>query len=468
METIFPRSANVDMSDHSQPNHVLADGKMAGAIAMTGVDHFESWLHGKWMYPKTTLGGLDAAFATFEIPLVVVLVIVAMIQLTCPKRTAYSFDLVQTYITKMLNKPWDKTGLGRCVSLVTHEQFNLFLAALTLISIVSFKIICGSTSANAGTIILIALFAVGYSAVRTAKQPKISAVNLILAISAFASLHIAYIAYTDAAGNATETGKHVGRQPLFMVAGIFFALTTLTNMYVCIARYNGTTGKLKRDEDIVQTISDGEYLFWVSELELIVVTFCVTIFVVLESIFVANAATAYYNTPFYFLYTIPIFYLALQFVGLIQDGKDGSDVDKLPRIFNMFYIVIGFVVLCLVQFHVASIPYRDEDGSWKRQIGAPKYPHKSQVGLRIHFAEVLHTAPAGGDHTHALADAVGAIAIEKIVMQKAGLIMLELFTVLFLAMAYIASEFSRREGVKKFKSCEIVYEKLQRTIAKTS
>ena len=475
MDALFPAVAQA--TTDPVPAFVVAEKGTFNLTTGVGVpqviyentmDAYDGWMKGQWQYPVSKLGRFDASFISFELPLVLILILLGIAHIcTRPLRIKKDPEAIEMQVAEGNFVHIDtlgSTSIGRLVGIITHEQMSLFLTTVTFAAIVAFKIICGNTTANAGTLLVILLVATCLSAVRELNSTRTNVARFVVKLIMVGAVHGAYIGYTNSAFNAKTSGKEIGAQPLFIWAGLTYASAILVSMFLSMKEYSSKDNKQKVG-DIVELLRKGEYLYYVNDIEAVVVTFSICTFIVLESFFVANVATAYYNSAFYFLWTIPVYYFACMMFMLVRNPTTWA-----PIMFNILYIGVGFTILILAQFHVSSIPFRETDGRWKRQFGSPKHPHTNQIGLRLDYmaptveldvpvtldgvTRDLATAAEIADadistHTHANVDKWGQPYVRQIVMQKAGLVSLELLSALFLAFAFLSMEYTRRVNYNK-------------------
>jgi hypothetical protein len=356
----------------------------------------EGLLQGMWDYPKSTVGPghWNLSIIAFDIPFFVLLFLGGFLLMTTgtsrlKKNLKADFTDPQA-VTSLMNfcsnggpqgdKATKWSGMSRYVAFFKLEQVITWLSVATLGAFVTFKIICGATGVNSSSILLVLIIGFMMKFFRQAAEantePVETPANVKMAglakipasafmaptlIALLASI-ITYIAYTDCIGTANKSGvdggKNAGHQSLYIWAGITFFVAMLWKMALTLTEDSATEDRAKTRE-LFKTLVAQEFMYYMTGWDCIVITIAIGSFVVLESVFVAYAATAFYAFPFYVLLIIPVYFMMTNIAHVATSNAAGSRqrVTVGPLFFNLTLSALATGIILLSQMQVCSLPH---------------------------------------------------------------------------------------------------------------
>jgi len=357
----------------------------------------EGLLQGLWTYPTTTVGPghWNLSIIAFDIPFFVLLFLGGFLLMTASgamkkKGTDKPDYNNKEHVAKLMEfctnggpqggtaSKW--SGMSRYVAFFKLEQVITWVSVMTMVAFVSFKIICGATGVNASSILLVLI--VGFmmkffrQASETHTEPTESPTNVKASnlkkipagafmaptLIALLATIITYIAYTDCIGTAKKSGvdggKNAGQQSLYIWAGITAFVGMLWKMALTLTEDSATEDRAKTRE-LFKTLVAQEFMYYMTGWDCIVITMTIGTFVLIESVFVAYVATAFYACPFYILLVIPAYFMITNIAHVASNNGNSSRnrVTVGPLFFNLLLSALASGIILLSQMQVCSLPH---------------------------------------------------------------------------------------------------------------
>jgi hypothetical protein len=375
---------------------VLPHGSLQMRAASSVAAIKEGLLQGMWTYPTTTVGPghWNLSIIAFDIPFFVLLFLGGFLLMTAnstkKKKGSGKPDFQNDeHVQKLMEfctnggpqggmaSKW--SGMNRYVAFFKMEQVITWVSVMTMVSFVTFKIICGANGVNASSILLVLIVGFlmkflrqgveAHTAYTQTDDKEDIGLKKIYPGAFMAPTNIAllatvltYIAYTDCIGTATKSGidggKNAGQQSLYIWAGITAFCGMLWKMGLTISEDSTTEDKAKTQE-LFKTLVAQEFMYYMTGWDCIVVTITLGTFVLVESVFVAYAATAFYAFPFYILLAIPAYFMMTNIAHVASSNGKGTRprVTVGPLFFNLLLSALASGIILLSQMQVCSMPH---------------------------------------------------------------------------------------------------------------
>lgn len=365
---------------------LVPGGGLAAAVARSAVmstrdELLEKLKIGEWTYPETKNDKVNAS-AVFDIVFLVGFLLVwgwslfgnslrsKLTRESFPTndtlnkfglndgttdRPAYNANAIIDYCLKGNFNGNKNFGLFKYVGFFTMEEVTNWLSVSFVSTLVLIKIICGSTTVNPASILLVVITGVvarhmrlGIKGASDSKPWKQLPPFLLLV-----SLLFALWSYTDVwRFRVVNTGsENHGQNTLYIGAGIFFLVAAIAKTYISTGNVVNMSGE--EHEDKARALYDGEFAFYLTGLSTAIVGACITLFVFCETIFIAYAATKYYAIPFIFLHFIPLYFFV---TSLTMTCGSGARSTSTIIVYNVLLVLVGWLTLFFAQGHVCSFP----------------------------------------------------------------------------------------------------------------
>ena len=387
----------------------------AGSLQMRSIDTAtslkEGLLQGMWSYPSTTVGPghWNLSIIAFDVPFFVLLFLGGFLlmgtsmsskykkglkNLTDNEETARLMEFCTNGGLRGQGEKW--RGMNRYVAFAKLEQVILWVCVLSMVAFVALKILCGAKGVNSGSVLIVLI--VGFMtkyfrqgaetgnvqvdvAGKTKKEPPKSssfASKYAMAptlIALFATI-ITFIAYTDCIGttevSGVEGGKKAGQNSLYIWAGITAFVAMLWKMALTLLEDTHTDDNVKT-QALFKALVNDEFMYYMTGWDCVVLTITMGTFVLLESCFVAYAATAYYAAPFYLLLALPLYFAATNIVHVATNNSNPNRTKLTvgPLFFNILLSTLGAGIILLSQFQVCSMPHPSK----LEHVGKACYPY---------------------------------------------------------------------------------------------
>ena len=368
-----------------------------GALSATAFQ--DALAKGTWTYPTSFAFGDMNLSVYFDFILLTGLVITWVFQVIFkekkPARSPQEYSaLVESVKEKCLQgaKP-NATALTTGVDFVTKEEYSLFLSTGIATTFVFFKIICGAEGVTSGYLYIIALGALFTRFIKQAGKDRVW--MMFTTVLAVVALFLAFLAYTE-----TIPGKKTGEKSgqnityifcgvLLLVAGVLKTIMTINARHMFYPDIANDEGKVSTPygnylTERAKAIVDGDWLYELSGVTVIVNASCLITFVFAEMITISLAATKWYAVPFYALYPMAIYNLG----AVINGATSSKNVAFGPLLYNMTMVFLGTFILMLLQGHACSLP-----GSTVGEFATGEHPYcprfgglkrSTEAGLKIH------------------------------------------------------------------------------------
>lgn len=314
---------------------------------------------GTWSYPDTRTGDVNISFF-FDLILISGLFLIWGYQVIFaskmkesgaekPSRRDDQVNTVAEYCMKgaRINSVFLTTG----VEFITKDEYATLLALFVVCALTFFKIIGGAERVNAGYVFVVVLTALFVRFTRQAGKQRVA--YMLVTFLAFLGVIFAFMAYTE-----TFSEKKDIKRDLYIVGGAFVAMAAMGKIVLTVRPdYASVVNRGSTFEAYVMQRSnamvDGEYVYELSGLTVIVVGASLMTFLFTEAVTVALSATKWYAVPFYALYVIPIYAMVMLAYNAFRGGGKTS---TLAMIFNVVYVNLGMFILIMLQGHACSLP----------------------------------------------------------------------------------------------------------------
>jgi len=342
------------------------EGVLARAVNVA--DHTkQALLDGTWTYPNTKLGGDLNISCIFDFVLISGLFLMWLYQAWLKmqdkslKKTTPKPDREETatmVAERCMKGSRKETFMTTGVEFITKDEYATLLSLFTVSTMTFFKIIGGAEKVNAGYLFGILLATLFVRFIRQAAKSR--TVYMLVTFGAIVAVLFGFLAYTEAFSNQ----NHV-KQELYIIASVVALISGFWKMVLTvrpdIQDGKGVTGTPAEGlgeagtpyhEYMMQrayAMVDGEFVYELSGMTVMVVTASALTFIFTEMFTVAFSATKWYAVPFYALYPIPLYAICLILYGVMKN-------DKVATIFNVTYVSLGFFILLLLQGHACSLP----------------------------------------------------------------------------------------------------------------
>lgn len=381
---------------------------------------------GTWTYPKSLAFGDMNLSVYFDFILLVGLVITWVFQVIFSANDKDDKSVDHTREDKMKSIK-DKCLMGEKkgafplttgVAFVTKDEYSLFLSTAIMMTFVFFKIICGAEGVTAGYLYIIALLALFARFVKQGGKDRVWMMfTTVLAVS---GISLAFLAYTETIPGK-KTGEKSGQNITYIFSGVLLLLAGALKIIMTLNARESFGGAVdgngkpasydKYLNERAAAIVDGDWLYELTGVSVIVNSACIMTFVFSEMITIALAATKWYAVPFYALYPMAIYNIG----AVLNSATCSKNVSFGPLAYNLVMSFLGVFILLLLQGHACSLP-------------------SSTVG---EFATGEHPyCPRFGGLKRSTADGLK--------IYKGWTITLEILVALFLLMAYWSMVFTSR------------------------
>lgn len=346
---------------------------------------------GTWSYPDTRAGDVNISFF-FDLILISGLFLIWGYQVIFakklkdsdaerPSRRDDQVNMVAEYCMKgaRINSVYLTTG----VEFITKDEYATLLALFVVCALTFFKIIGGAERVNAGYVFVVVLTALFVRFTRQAGKQRVA--YMLVTFLAFLGVIFAFMAYTE-----TFSEKKEMKRDLNIVGGAFLAMAALGKIVLTLRPdYASVVNRGSTYEAYVMQRSnamvDGEYVYELSGMTVIVVGASLMTFFFTEAVTVAISATKWYALPFYALYAIPIYAMVMLAYNAFKNGvKTGMFVMG----FNLMYVYLGTFILIMLQGHACSLPsdklheYSTGNNAYCPRFGGLK--KSTEDGLKLH------------------------------------------------------------------------------------
>jgi hypothetical protein len=128
-----------------------------------------------------------------------------------------------------------------------------------------------------------------------------------------------------------------------------------------------------KTQALFKALVNDEFMYYMTGWDCVVLTITMGTFVLLESCFVAYAATAYYAAPFYLLLALPLYFAATNIVHVATNNSNPNRTKLTvgPLFFNILLSALGSGIILLSQFQVCSMPHPSK----LEHVGKACYPY---------------------------------------------------------------------------------------------
>ena len=343
------------------------EGVLARAVGVADQTK-QALLDGTWTYPNTKLGDHLNISCIFDFVLVGGLFLMwgyqawLKMQKSPEKKMGpmNSREVTATLVAERCMKGSRReTFMTTGVEFITKDEYATLLSLFTVSTITFFKIIGGAEKVNAGYLFGILLATLFVRFIRQAAKSR--TVYMFVTFGAILAVLFGFLAYTEAFSNDKKV-----KLELYIVASVVALIAGLCKMALTVrpdiqdqtgsvpgtpAEGLGEAGSPYHEYMMQRAYAmvDGEFVYELSGMTVMVVTASALTFIFTEMFTVAFSATKWYAVPFYALYTIPMYAICLILYGIRTN-------DKVATTFNVTYVSLGFFILLALQGHACSLP----------------------------------------------------------------------------------------------------------------
>lgn len=378
---------------------------------------------GTWTYPKSIAFGDMNLSVYFDFVFLTGLVITWIFQVIFSKEQKSVSDAERTEKIKIVRKNCmegvkkNASLLTTGVDFMTKEEYSLILSTGIAITFVFFKIICGAEGVTSGYLYIILLGALFTRFLKQAGKDRVW--MMFTTVLAIVGIFLAFLAYTETIPGM-KTGEKSGQNVTYIFSGIFFLIAGVLKTIMSLNAKsmfpnpeddNGKVSPYGKYLNIRATaLVDGDWLYELSSMTVIINACCLITFVFAEMITISLAATKWYAVPFYALYPMAVYNL-----GAVFKSASCNNVAIGPVVYNVLMVLLGTFILILLQGHACSLP-----GSTVGDFATGEHPYCPRFGG-------LKRSAADGLKIH-----------------KGWTITLEIFAAIFILMAYWSMIFTSK------------------------
>ena len=315
---------------------------------------------GTWTYPKSL------AFGDMNLSIYFDFVFLAGLVITWVFQVIFSGDsksLALDYTPEAMRKAVKAkclegtrngaNALTTGVAFVTKDEYSLFLSTAIAMTFVFFKIICGAEGVTAGYLYIIALLALFSRFIKQGGKDRVWMMfTTVLAVS---GVFLAFLAYSETIPGK-KTGEKSGQNITYIFSGVLLLLAGVLKTIMTMNAKSSFTdnGKPSYDEYLDQrakAIVDGDWLYELTGVSVIVNSACIMTFVFSEMITISLAAPSGTRSP---LRSLP--HGHLQRRRRHQQCHVYENVSFGPLAYNLAMSFLGCFILLLLQGHACSLP----------------------------------------------------------------------------------------------------------------
>ena len=380
---------------------------------------------GTWTYPKSLAFGDWNLSIWFDMILITGLVITWIFQVVFKggdKSQSETYYLTREQkVESVREKCLEGTRKGATflttgVAFVTKEEYSLFLSTSIAMTFVFFKIICGAEGVTAGYLYVIALLSLFARFIHQGGKDRVW--MMFTTVFAVSGVFLAFLAYSETipgkktGEKAGQNLTYIGSAVLLLLAGVLKTIMTM-NAKESFGTSQDTNAKpyTKYLDERARAIVDGDWLYELTGVSVIVNSACIMTFVFSEMITISLAATKWYAVPFYALYPMAIYNIG----AVINSATCSKNVSFGPLVYNLIMSFIGCFILLMLQGHACSLP-----SSTVGEFATGEHPYCPRFGG-------LERSTTDGLKIH-----------------KGWTVTLEILVALFLLMAYWSMVFTSR------------------------
>lgn len=388
MESYVPRTSAIYRSTH----------------VMTHLN--DTLLTGTWTYPNSKTGEINVSL-WFDIILFVGILAVWVYQVALGSSTRDNtiprdkqMENVKTFCLKGSKIESSPMTIG--VEYMTKDEYSTLLAILLTGSFVFFKIIGGATGVTSGYILVAIITALFMRFTRQAGKSRVW--YMFTTVLALFAMLLAFWAYTDCIPGRRKNQEYAGENMVYIFAGVLLLVAAFLKLVFTVRPQIGSyTNRGNPDTDAYEAylterayaMVDGEWLYEITGMTSVVVGGSLAVFFFTEAITVALAATRWYAVPFFALYPIAIYQVAMVFVDVAKQRSFSA-----PIAFNLVFVLLGSFILFLLQGHACSLPgnaigeFATGNSPYCPRIGGLKKSTDAGLKLNVTWTIILEISSA--------------------------------------------------------------------------
>ena len=369
---------------------------------------------GEWSYPNS-LGIMDTNISViFDFILLVGFLITWLIQVIMKQNEKEKPPTASVEREEAIRQVKEKCVAGKRksgyygttgVAFITKDEYSLLLSTAIALAFVFFKIICGAHGVTSGYIFVISICALFMRFIHQAGKDRVW--MMFTTVLALICLFLGFLAYTESIPGK-KSGEKSGQNLTYIFSGVLLLLAGVLKTIMTLNYAAGIGDTETYIQKRAEAIVDGDWLYELSGVSVIVTAAGLITFVFTEAITIALAATKWYAVPFYALYPIAFYFI-------IKVPCQMFDNNALATIFNTLMVIIATFIVIMLQGHACSLP-----GSDVGEFATGSSPYCPR------FAGLKRSTEAG------------------LKLHKGWTITLEIFTAIFLVGAYWCMIFTSR------------------------